>query len=117
MEELNNKPEIGLDPENWEDMRALGHRMIDDMVDYLQHIGERPVWTPLPEKVKASFESSIPQQPTPVDEIYEEFKQNILPFHGGNIHPKYSSWVQGTGTAMGAFADLLAGAMNSGLSS
>jgi aromatic-L-amino-acid decarboxylase len=113
MEELNNKPEIGLDPENWEDMRALGHRMIDDMVDYLQNIGERPVWTPLPEKVKASFESRIPQQPTPVDEIYEEFKHNILPYHGGNIHPKYSSWVQGTGTAMGAFADLLASAMNS----
>ena len=113
MNELNNKPEIGLDPENWEDMRALGHRIIDDMVDYLKNVGDGSVWTPVPEKVKATFKSGIPEQPTAVEEIYNEFKQNILPYHGGNIHPKYSSWVQGTGTAMGAFADLLAGVLNS----
>jgi len=113
MGELNNKVEIGLDPANLEDFRALGHRMVDDMVDYLKNIGEGPVWTPVPEKVKASFKTGIPQGPTPVDDIYNEFKQNILPYHGGNIHPKYSAWVQGTGTAMGAFADLLAGTINS----
>jgi aromatic-L-amino-acid decarboxylase len=113
MKDQNNTPEIGLDPANWEDFRVLGHRMIDDMVDYLKNIGEGPVWTPIPEKVKASFQTGIPQQPTPVDDIYNEFKQNILPYHGGNIHPKYSAWVQGTGTAMGAFADLLAGVINS----
>lgn len=113
MKDKNNTPEIGLDPANWDDYRALGHRMIDDMVDYLKNIGEGPVWTPVPEKVKASFESGIPQLPTAIDEVYDEFKQNILPYHGGNIHPKYSSWVQGTGTAMGALADLMAGVMNS----
>ena len=28
-------PEETLDPEDWDSMRALGHRMLDDMVDYL----------------------------------------------------------------------------------
>jgi len=113
MKNQNNTPEIGLDPANWEDFRALGHRMIDDMVDYLKKIGEGPVWTPIPATVKASFQTGIPQRPTAIDDIYNEFRQNILPYHGGNIHPKYSAWVQGTGTAMGAFADLLAGVINS----
>ncbi len=25
-----------LDPKDWEDMTALGHRMLDDMMDYLK---------------------------------------------------------------------------------
>ena len=35
---------VSLDPDNWDDLRTLGHRMLDDMVDYLQHIGEQPAW-------------------------------------------------------------------------
>ena len=32
----------------WGEMRALGHRMIDDMMDYLQSVRERPAWQPVP---------------------------------------------------------------------
>ncbi len=113
MEEQNIKPEIGLDPANWEDIRTLGYHIIDDMVDYLKNVGEGNVWKPIPEKVKGGFKSAIPQQPTPIAAVYDDFKQNVLPYHGGNIHPKYFSWVQGTGTATGALADLLAGVINS----
>ena len=41
-----------LDPENWEEMRQLAHRMIDDAMDYLESARERPVWTPVPDQVK-----------------------------------------------------------------
>ena len=33
-----------LDPENWDEMRALAHRMVDDAITYLEKVGERPVW-------------------------------------------------------------------------
>ena len=36
--------ERSLDPESWDAMRALGHRMIDDVMTYLASIGDRPVW-------------------------------------------------------------------------
>jgi hypothetical protein len=36
--------EKSLDPENWEELRRLGHRMVDDMMYYLQTIRERPAW-------------------------------------------------------------------------
>jgi aromatic-L-amino-acid decarboxylase len=42
--------------------------------------------------------------------------KTYFPYHGGNIHPACFSWVQGTGTPMGALADLLAGVMNSNAS-
>lgn len=32
-----------LDPGDWESMRALGHRMLDDALDRLQTLRERPV--------------------------------------------------------------------------
>jgi len=112
MEETITKPEIGLDPDNWDDIKTLGHLIIDDMVDYLKNVGKRKVWTPIPQQVKEEFKKPIPHRPADIFEVYEEFKQTILPYPGGNIHPKHFSWVQGTGTPMGAFADLLAGIMN-----
>jgi len=112
MEKINKIPEIGLDPDNWNEVRALGHQIIDDMMDYLQTIGDKKPWTPIPQQVKDEFKKPIPHQPAAIADIYQEFKQNILPYPAGNIHPKYFSWVQGTGTPMGALADLLASVMN-----
>ena len=34
-----------LDPQNWDEIRAQGHRMLDDMIDYAANIRERPVWS------------------------------------------------------------------------
>lgn len=112
MNPTDTKPETGLDPADWNDIRSLGHHIIDDMVDYLANVGERPVWTPIPQTVKNEFKKPLPQTGADIFSVYEEFKQNILPYPGGNIHPKHFAWVQGTGTPMGAFADLLAGIMN-----
>ena len=37
----------------------------------------------------------------------------MLPYPFGNTHPRFWGWVLGTGTILGAFADLLAASMNS----
>ncbi|HYB93849.1 MAG TPA: hypothetical protein VEC39_02675 [Vicinamibacterales bacterium] len=42
---ISNAPmEETLDPADWNEIRALGHRMVDDMVDYLATVRERPAW-------------------------------------------------------------------------
>ena len=45
-----------LDPDNWDAMRALAHRMVDDAITYLETVRERPVWQPIPEEIAARFE-------------------------------------------------------------
>lgn len=40
-----------LDPDDWGNMRALAHRMVDDAITYLETIRERPVWQPVPEEI------------------------------------------------------------------
>jgi aromatic-L-amino-acid/L-tryptophan decarboxylase len=101
-----------LDPENWEEMRRLAHRMVDDAITYIQTVGERPVWQPMPEEVASRFAEQAPREPENAEEVYEEFLKNILPYPMGNIHPRFWSWYMGNGTVTGALADFLAAIMN-----
>jgi aromatic-L-amino-acid decarboxylase len=101
-----------LDPDDWEAMRKLGHKMLDDMLDYMKTVRERPVWQHVPERIKAHFRSPVPQHPQSPEEIYNEFVENVLPYPMGNIHPRFWGWILGTGTVMGAFAELLAATIN-----
>lgn len=102
-----------LDPADWERFRAAAHRALDDAIDYMRDVRQRPVWQPVPEDVKEHFEAPMPADGTAFEEIYREFAQTILPYATGNIHPRFWGWVHGTGTPTGAIADLLAATMNS----
>jgi aromatic-L-amino-acid decarboxylase len=101
-----------LDPENWDEMRALAHRMIDDSMDYIQHVEERPVWQPVPSETLERLRAPAPMGPEKPEEVYEEFKRDILPYPMGNIHPRFWAWYMGNGTIMGALGDFLAAIMN-----
>ena len=104
--------EESLDPQDWTELEKLGDLMIKDMVNFLQTIREQPVWTKPPQSVKNSFKSQLPHSSMQLGEVYDEFKQNILPYYLGNIHPRYWSWVMGTGTAQAMLAEMLAAGMN-----
>jgi aromatic-L-amino-acid/L-tryptophan decarboxylase len=99
-----------LDPKDWDSMRALGHRMLDDMMDYLETLRDRPIWQHAPQHVKAHFQGPPPLQPQPSEEVYQEYVQYIRPYQIGNSHPRFWGWVVGTGTVMGMFAEMLAAA-------
>jgi aromatic-L-amino-acid/L-tryptophan decarboxylase len=104
-----------LDPENWDEMRALAHRMVDDAVTYLQTVRERPVWQPVPEAIEARFEESAPSEPEGAESTYQEFLETIFPYPMGNIHPRFWGWYMGSGTVFGALAELMASTMNPNL--
>jgi aromatic-L-amino-acid decarboxylase len=101
-----------LDPENWDEMRALAHQMMDDAIDYLQNVSERPVWRPVPEDVRHRLKSEAPHLPTEPASVYQEFKRDILEYPLGNIHPRFWSWYMGSGTFMGALGDFFGSLMN-----
>jgi len=101
-----------LDPVDWESIRLLGHRMIDDMFDYMKNLRENPVWRPVPERAQLQFEKPLPLDPQPLEEVYNEFREHVLPYALGNSHPRFWGWVLGTGTPIDALADFLASAMN-----
>lgn len=101
-----------LDPKDWKAFRALSHAALDDALDYLEHVGERPAWSEVPAEVQAALAEAMPQEGTPLPEVYRQFQELIFPYASGNIHPRFFGWVQGTGTPTGVLADLLAATMN-----
>lgn len=104
--------ELTLDPEDWENLKTLGHKMLDDMLDHLRDIRRHPVWQQIPKEVKLKFKMPIPNKSQAREEIYKEFKQNILPYPLGNIHPRFWGWVAGSGTPFGILAEMLTATMN-----
>lgn len=38
--------------------------MLDDILDYVERIRERPVWQPIPDDVRAYFRTAAPANPT-----------------------------------------------------
>lgn len=111
----NSQPYETLDPENWEEMRALARRMVDDALTYLETARDRPVWQPIPEEVEARFKERAPRGPEDANAVYEEFLETIFPYPMGTTHPRFWSWYMGNGTVLGALADFLASITNSNL--
>ncbi|MDE0561143.1 aminotransferase class V-fold PLP-dependent enzyme [Algoriphagus sp. NF] len=109
---MKNETDQSLDPQDWESMRQLGHQMIDDLIDYWKGIRDEKIWKPIPQEVKKALETSIPENGEDPKDVYEDFKQNVFPYNKGNVHPRFFAWIQGTGTPLGTFADLLASGMN-----
>jgi glutamate/tyrosine decarboxylase-like PLP-dependent enzyme len=109
------EPETTLDPKNWGELRAQGHRMLDDMIDYLEHVRERPVWRPIPQEVRDRFRAELPREPSDLAAVYEEFTRSVVPYAAGNVHPGFMGWVHGGGTPVGMLAEMLAGGLNANL--
>ncbi|HEV7434134.1 MAG TPA: aspartate aminotransferase family protein [Pseudorhizobium sp.] len=104
-----------LDPIDWSNVRALSHRMIDDSIEYLRDVRLRPVWQEMPAGVKATFREPLPRFPMPLDDVYREVKENLMPFPMGNIHPRFWSWYMGSSNLTGALGDFLAAIQGSNL--
>ena len=100
-----------LDPTDWSDVNALAHRMVDDSIGYLRDVRERPAWQEIPDEVRAAF--ALP--PTPLDDVYRQVTENLMPYPMGNIHPRFWSWYMGSSNFTGALADFLAAVQGSNL--
>jgi glutamate/tyrosine decarboxylase-like PLP-dependent enzyme len=86
--------------------------MLDDMLAYLETLRERPVWRPIPADVARTFETPLPQEGRPAEEVYAEFQRFVLPYVMGNVHPRFWGWVMGNGTPLAMLADMLASGVN-----
>ncbi len=104
-----------LDPDNWEELKELGHKMVDTMLDYLKNQRNYPAWQKPSDEMKAFFDQPIPDEPLQRNEVFNQFAENVLPFAKGNIHPRFWGWVEGGGTPFGMLADMLASGMNPNL--
>ena len=104
-----------LDPSDWNAFRLQGHRMLDDMIDYLEQLRDQPVWQPMPEDVRHSFRQALDNEPSDLITAHELFMTDVLPYALGNVHPGFMAGFHGGRTPVGMLAELLAAGLNANL--
>jgi glutamate/tyrosine decarboxylase-like PLP-dependent enzyme len=111
-EELSTAPGRSLDPQDWQEFRALSHQALDLMIDHMATLEDRPVWQPAPEATRRRFHEPLPRAGRPLADVLADFAQNIKPFTTGNGHPLFMGWVHGAGTPVGMLAEMLGAGLN-----
>ncbi|MEM9575160.1 MAG: pyridoxal-dependent decarboxylase [Pseudomonadota bacterium] len=110
-----NTNSLTLDPDDWEASRALAHRMVDEAIEHLKQVRERPVWSPMTDDVHATFLSGLPENPSSLEQVYDEYRATVRAYPMGNIHPRFWGWYMGSSNFTGALGDFLAAVDGSNL--
>jgi aromatic-L-amino-acid decarboxylase len=96
-----------------EEIKRVGHRVVDLIADHLCSLQGRPVFAPVPPELATAFlQDPAPQSGRDPDDILDLFQTMVEPYPFGNGHPRFFGWVNSPPTVMGIFADALAAAMN-----
>jgi len=104
-----------LDP-SADEIRDWGNSVIQFMIEYLGHLGDRPVYRQTSSRqIRSGLDSNLPIKGTDFDSLLKVFRENIIPFSRQNAHPRMFGYVQSPGTPIGAVADLLASTLNANL--
>lgn len=104
-------PELGDMPP--EEFRAALHCIADWVADYRQGIDSLKISPKLePGEVMARMSGAPPAEPSPFTEIFQEFRDIIIPgiVHWG--HPAFLGYFGSTTTAAGILGEMLAAALN-----
>ena len=101
-----------LDPQDWEQSKALMHKMVDDAFDFTRDVRDRKIWQEMPADVLNTFKTNLPKKPSNAEDVYKDLQENILPYPMGNIHPRFWAWYMGGGTISGVMGDFWASILN-----
>src|SRR6202022_142671 len=72
------------------EFREVGHRTVDLLSDYLEHIEERPLFADVePAKLNNLFAEPLPQNPSSSVEVLQEIQEKLLPYCTHVGHPGY----------------------------
>ncbi len=100
-----------LDPEDWEKLRTLGHKMLDDMLTYLQNIRSAPSSYPTQKAINEIYKPLTPEGEGE-NKVYEIFQHSILPYTLAHTRPRFWGAVAGTGSPYGMLTEMLRAGMN-----
>ncbi len=96
-----------------DEIRKIGYHTTDLIVDYFKNIHTRPI---LPEKtleqMRELLNEPLPQIEQTPRVVLDECKKKIIENAVLVGHPRFLGWILASGTAIGAFADGIASALN-----
>jgi aromatic-L-amino-acid/L-tryptophan decarboxylase len=98
---------------NPKEFREVGHRVVDLLAEYLEHIEEKPVFPNVePSKLTRLFDEPLPQDPSSPDRVLEELQEKLLPYCTNVGHPGYMGLITPSPNPVGIIADFICSALN-----
>ncbi len=100
-----------LDPENWEEMKTLAHRMVDDMLDHIKDSKTMDFTIPTKEE-RQNIYVPLSRLGDGNEKTYESVIENILPYSAWAKTARFWGFVVGGGSPYGMLANMITGALN-----
>ena len=100
---------LALDPEQ---MRALGYRTVDALVDWLSDDDAPALRRATPAEMAARDRRAARRGGIPFDDALATLFRDVLPFTSRGAHPRFFAYVPFAGTWPGALGDFVASACN-----
>jgi len=95
------------------EMRALGYRVVDLIVDHYASLNENIVGAKGdPAVLRPLFRQAPPRDPAPADEIFARVERDVLPYIMNICHPRFFAFVPGPSNFVSVMADALAAGFN-----
>ena len=96
------------------DFKDIGYQLIDALANYIDTIEERPVTTgESPKQIQDLLgNTSLPEKGTSAATLLSKTTDLLLNHSLLNGHPKFFGYITASAAPIGAFADLLVGAVN-----
>lgn len=98
---------------NGDEFRNSGHKVVDLLADYLEHIEEKRVFPDVePAKVNQLFAGPLPQDPSSPESVLAEIEEKLLPYCTNVGHPGYMGLITPSPNPVGAIADFICSTIN-----
>ncbi|MGH9766668.1 MAG: pyridoxal phosphate-dependent decarboxylase family protein [Blastocatellia bacterium] len=95
------------------EMRSLGYRIVDLIVEHFENLASKPVMRVSPRaELEAKLREPLPEQPAPVDSLLEQLQRDVWSNVGNVQHPRFFAFIPSPSNFVSVMADALASGFN-----
>jgi aromatic-L-amino-acid decarboxylase len=95
------------------EFRHIGHQVIDQLADYFDAVGERPVFPTVdPEALQRLYDEPVPRDGEPAEAVLAELDEKLYPFCTDTNSGGYMGLITASPLPIGVLGDLIASALN-----
>ena len=95
------------------EFRDVGHRVVDFLAEYLDHIEEKRVFPDTePLTTNELFAEPLPQDPSTAEAVLNELETKLIPYCTNVGHPGYMGLITPSPNPVGIIADFICSALN-----
>jgi aromatic-L-amino-acid/L-tryptophan decarboxylase len=95
------------------EFREIGHRVVDMLSEYLEHIEEKPVFPNVePSMLTQLFAEPLPKDSSPPEKVLQELEEKLFPNCTNVGHPGYMGLITPSPNPIGIIADFICSALN-----